>query len=69
MKLFLISPVNCDREGNGKSFAKLPPPTEEALIEVQYFRELAHEESTKRRKAEQDLFSALQMVNIYFRNS
>ncbi|XP_022684451.1 putative U-box domain-containing protein 55 [Setaria italica] len=54
--------VNCDREGNGKSFAKLPPPTEEALIEVQYFRELAHEESTKRRKTEQDLFSALQMI-------
>ncbi|RCV07678.1 hypothetical protein SETIT_1G264500v2 [Setaria italica] len=52
----------CTREGNGKSFAKLPPPTEEALIEVQYFRELAHEESTKRRKTEQDLFSALQMI-------
>ncbi|RLN08949.1 hypothetical protein C2845_PM11G30920 [Panicum miliaceum] len=52
----------CTREGHRKHFAMLPSPTEEALNEAQYFREMAHEELTKRRKAEQDLFSALQMI-------
>jgi len=59
----------CTREGNKNYFAIPPLPIEEALREAQHLKEKVSEETNKRQKAELDLLSALDTVNIYFRNS